>query len=198
MPAEPFVGDHYKSGGLMLLGESAYSYEDKGGNLVHPTSADHSRNLVEWVVTDFEGCRSGDETIAFMVKLARALTNQEKPDEPTLRAEWSKVLFTNHVAATAGIGCRARPSKAQWAAAESEFLPFIDRYRPGHVLVLGTSATWVNMPKPDVEFSIHIGGYRLADSSLCICRAVNHPSSPRQLSWQSYGDAIRELQRLHG
>jgi hypothetical protein len=197
MPAEPFVGDKYKKpGGLMLLGESFYPY-DEDGQLCRPSGETHSKNLVRWVTTEFEACRSGGQKIKFMVKLSRALTEQWSPDESTLHAAWGEVAFTNYISDAVGDGGpNPQPTEVQWQREYAAFPAFLDKYRPGSLLVLGQKL-WSRIPPRDTTLLNGVEAYCLADSSLCFCRVINHPSARQQLAPSEYTAAIRELQCLH-
>jgi hypothetical protein len=108
---EPWIGPHYDATRLLLLGESAYSWTDCDSTLQHPTP-DHCRKLVEWVVGGFEECRSGPEKLPFMVKVSRALANDECPPRSTFGTSGivlrSRTMSARRLATALACGHRER------------------------------------------------------------------------------------------
>jgi len=69
---EPWIGKHYRDTGLLLLGESSYSWE-VDGRKVSP-SPQHPQDLVHDIVANFK-----HQGLGFMRTLTRGLTNDESP-----------------------------------------------------------------------------------------------------------------------
>ena len=116
---EPWIGTNYCDTGLLVLGESAYSWWEED-ELRHPTP-DHSLRAVTEVIANF------DEATRFFKLITRALANEEQPSEGRVKSVWNRVAFSNYVDGTIGQGPRTRPSEEMWAAAKERFLK--DLYR---------------------------------------------------------------------
>lgn len=196
MPQEsfrPWKGKHYDETGLLLLGESAYSWEDENGQWQHPT-LDHPTEMVKEVLADFTNA----DDMRFMKTLSRGLAGEEEPSKERLHYVWNRVAFTNYVGGTVGEGPRERPTSAMWKAAEAAFLPnILNNLRPRRIIVLGKTM-WSKMPDTDVYMTDDVQGYSLEDDSVVVCWALHHPSA--RLSWSRLADTIhfalgRELPR---
>lgn len=195
LAAQPWKGEHYESRGLLLLGESFYSYPE-GGELNVPAGERICIDQVEWVLDNFEACVSGPQRTPFIVKLSRALTGEYAPDKSALQAAWSTVLFTDFVDDSVGEK-GSKPSEPQWLAAQTAFRPFLQKHKPRRALIMGTTTTWVWLPPSDVKLGHYTEGYRLLDGSLCVCRATAHPTGGyAPPGWRFYRDSIRELEAL--
>lgn len=90
----PWKGSRYDQTRLLLLGESAYSWEEEGKR-INP-SPDHSIECVEAVVADGKG--------TFFRTLTRAIANEEFPSQKRRRECWNLVAFNNFVPVTIGLG----------------------------------------------------------------------------------------------
>lgn len=181
--SEPWVGQHYETTRLLLLGESAYSWEENG-QVRHPSDR-HNCDLVEWAINDFPGCVRG--RLGFIVKLSRALANEENPTSEHLQFVWDRVAFTNYIDKSVGSEPRIRPSEDLWKTAHDSFPAFLEQLKPRRVIVLGITM-WANMPSTQVFITDHIQGYTLADGSVAYCQAMNHPS--RGLSWRELAGVV--------
>jgi hypothetical protein len=134
--SEPWIGKDYTGTGLLLLGESAYSWME-GDDVKHP-SPRHAHDLVEWVLTDFPAGR-------FMTMLTRALTLEEWPDQARIESAWGRAAFTNYVPGSIGIGSRIRPTREMWQEAERNFPALLTSLSPRTIIVLGKEL-WGMMP----------------------------------------------------
>jgi hypothetical protein len=102
-------GNQYEETGLLLLGESAYSWIEDG-EVTHP-SPQHAIDLVEKVIKDFP-------TNPFMTKLSRALTAEEWPNQAQLESAWARAAFANYIQSSVGLGPRIRPTYEMWQEAK--------------------------------------------------------------------------------
>ena len=147
MATTPWIGDRYDAGGLLLMGESFYSYPEDG-ELNVPSGERICIDQVGWVLDDFEACVSGPQRTPFIVKLSRALTGQYAPGKSALRNAWSKVLFTDFVDDSVGEK-GTKPTEQQWVAGQTAFRPFLEEHKPGRALIFGRTTTWVWLPPSD-------------------------------------------------
>lgn len=178
--ANPWIGSKYDSTRLLLLGESAYSWEENGE--VHHPSNEHPTDQVNYVVEHFD--------TRFMKMLTRALTGEETPSVAQRAEVWNKVAFTNYIQDTVGEGARVRPTDVMWQNAKAAFPPLLESLMPRRILVLGKEL-WSNMPESDVHFSDDVQGYCLSDGSITMCWAIPHPSAAAGTSWQRIAEIIQ-------
>jgi hypothetical protein len=187
---EPWKGKHYDLTHMLILGESAYSW-DEDGEIQHPDE-NHAIGSVEWTIENF------DQSARTMRMISRALAGEEWPSAERLKFVWNRVAFTNFVDGTVGEGARKRPTAAMWADAQLKFLPLLEHIRPRRVIVLGQDL-WSNMPETDLYITDAVQGYRLADGTHAICQQVPHPAAG--LSWRQLAAIVffkheRELASL--
>jgi hypothetical protein len=194
--SRPFRGADYRAGGTMIMLESAYPYNGygEGEPLYPPQGDDHCIGLIDWACGDFQQCRrsqknGGAPTVA---RLCRALTNSENPSEQALRKDWRPFAFTNFVGPSTDE--TRRPKWEHLEDSKAAFRKFVNKYRPGHLLV-ASFEVWKYLPDPEEK---DIGkrtdtmrAFVLNDGSFCICRRIRHPS--RGIGWQT---VRRELGRL--
>lgn len=179
--AEPWIGNAYAHTGLLLLGESAYSWEEEG--VVRHPSPYHATELVEWVKAGFSDANR------FMRLLSRALSGTYEPSPEQLSTAWDRVAFTNYVPGTVGFGPRLRPSGKMWEAAERRFLnDLLPSLQPRRIIVLGRTM-WGRMPERSSVINEDVQSYRNLDGTAAICWAVSHPS--RGLSWSSLAAIVQ-------
>lgn len=188
---QPWVGKHYNETRLLLLGESAYAWEDENGQRWAPT-LDHPTELVNEVLDDFENANR------FMKMLSQGLAGEEEPSNERLRHVWHRVAFTDYVGGAVGEGPRERPTPDMWRASECAFhLDILNKLRPWRIIVLGKDM-WREMPETNVYMTDDVQGYSLADGSVAVCFALHHPAAG--LCWIRLADTIyfalgRELPR---
>ena len=189
---KPWVGKNYRDTGLLLLGESAYSWRENN-KLQHPT-LDLPTKSVEEVLNNFE--KAND--MPFIKKLSRGLAGEREPSKELLYNVWHLVAFTNYVGGTVGDAPRKRPTSDMWKAAKRAFHPdILNKLEPQRIIVLGKDM-WSQMPETDVYMTDDVQGYSLEDDSVAVCFALPHPA--RGLSWTRLADTIhfavgRELPR---
>ena len=179
---KPWIGEHYDETGLLMLGESAYSWLDENNKLRDPGD-DLPTEMVNEVLDDF---RSTND-MRFMKTLSRGLAGEEEPSKERLYHSWHRVAFTNYVGGTVGEGPRERPTSAMWKAAECAFTNILNRLQPRRIIVLGKTM-WSKMPDTDVYITDDVQGYHLEDGSVAVCWALHHPSA--RLSWTRLADTI--------
>jgi hypothetical protein len=171
---EPWIGKHYRDTGLLLLGESSYSWE-VDGRKVSP-SPQHPQDLVHDIVANFK-----HQGLGFMRTLTRGLTNDESPSAERSCCVWEMVSFTNYVSVVVGDGPRQRPTAGQWETAKTEFPRLLDLLNPSRIVVLGGDL-WDHMPPATYGDGRGAQAYRLQSGELCWCLPLPHPS--RGLSWK--------------
>lgn len=182
---KPWVGKNYKETGLLLLGESAYSWLDENDRLRDP-SPDLPTEMVKEVLDDFENAND----MPFMKMLSRGLTGEREPSKERLHHVWHRVAFTNYVGGTVGEAPRERPTRDMWEAAKHAFRPdILNKLRPRRIIVLGRTM-WSKMPKEDVYMTDDVQGYYLDDNSVAVCWALPHPSAGLWLSWTRLAEII--------
>ena len=165
---------------LLLLGESAFSWTNEDGDIVHP-SPGHARQSIEEVV------QSGNAGGGFLQKLTRGLTASENPTPEQVRNAWNRVAFANYVPGTVGVGPRVRPSIDMWANAAQGFLDLLERIGPSSVIVLGKTA-WRKMPDAHLWLTDDVQGYKLKNERFAMCWALPHPSAG--LGWRRLAQVI--------
>ena len=167
-PWIPHVGRNFEKTQLLLLGESAYSWEDppKSGNYRVPELR-HPQDMVKYVTCNFPKDR-------FITCLTRGITGEESPEKEKMINAWDRVAFTNYVPGSVGKGPRSRPSREQWEAAQGQWKELLNKIRPRRVIVVGKTA-WGEMPETQLGFCEDVQGYSLDDESKVICWAVDHP-----------------------
>jgi hypothetical protein len=175
---KPWKGSEFDKTGLLILGESAYSWWE-GDELHHPTT-EHVTESVCWAISNFK------ESSRFFRMVSRALANEQDPTESRLNSVWNRVAFTNYVTTSVGEGARTRPSPIMWAEAKNNFLGDISKISPKRIIVLGRTL-WTKMPDTDVFVTDDVQGYSLS-GDIVMCQAVDHPAGG--LSWQKLASVI--------
>ena len=142
--AERFIpcrGNRYDETRLLLLGESAYSWQDKNG-IWHDPEPKLPKQLVDEQIKDFAAVR-------FARCLSRGLAGEESPNGEQLRSVWDRVAFTNYVNGTVGRGPENRPTPEMWDAARRAFPSLLADLKPQRVIVFGKEM-WSEMPPTNV------------------------------------------------
>jgi hypothetical protein len=188
LSVKPYKGSHFALTRLLLLGESAYSWTEKG-ETVHP-SAHHPRDSVDWITSDFYG-----KGLRFLRTLSRGITNEEHPKPDQLKAAWDRVAFANYVPGTIG-EFGSRPRKEHWDRARSEFPALLECVKPLRMIVLGRTMWRKLSPCADVgegldayagkSFATY--AFKLSSGELCWCQPVSHPRAG--LSWRTLAALI--------
>ena len=180
---QPWIGKHYKKTGLLLLGESAYSWQDENGQWQHPTP-NHPTEMVREILEDFASAND----MRFMKTLSKGLAGNEERTQGLLRLVWDRVAFTNYVGGTVGEAPRERPTSAMWNVAKDAFRPdILNKLRPRRIIVIGKTM-WDKMPATDVYMTEDVQGYLLDDASVAVCWALPHPAGG--LNWKRLADTI--------
>ena len=175
-----WIGKHYNETKLLLLGRSAYSWQDENGQWRHPT-LNHPTETVREVLDDFARANG----MPFMKMLSRGLAGEKEPSKKLLHRVWHRVAFTNYVGGTVGEAPRNRPTRDMWNASKRTFHPdILNKLRPQRIIVLGKEM-WSKMPDADRYISDDVQGYLLEDdSAVVVCWALPYPS------WTKVADAI--------
>jgi hypothetical protein len=183
---EPWRGANYESTRLLLLGESAYSWEEDA-HIIDP-SPHHPVEIVRHIVDDFDYGGLG-----FMRTLTRGLANEEWPSKERCELVWNKVAFTNYVPGTVGHKARVRPSPDKWKQAKLEFPDLLEQLKPLRLIVLGLEM-WDDdhMPPASVGGGSGAQAYRLSSGELCWCLPLAHPSAhgSKRTSWRQLAAAV--------
>jgi hypothetical protein len=179
----PWLGPYFYQTRLLILGESAYSWNDDAGKLCVPKQ-DHPSLLVEHIKRNFDGSR-------FMRVVSQGLANDERPTVEMLSFVWDRVAFTNYVPETVGKYLdpqdRPRPTPSQWERAKTEFRDLLKLIQPLRLIVLGRTM-WDAMPRTDYGDGKGAQAYRLSTHELCWCHPLPHPS--RGLDWRRLAATI--------
>lgn len=179
---EPWRGSEYKAGGVLILGESCYDWEDREGGWLTP-EPDHPSVLVRTALkTPLKNSR-------LMVTLTRAITRTWVPTPETSAAGWNRVAFTNYIPTTVGEGAAAVKTNAMWRQAETEWPALLRLLEPGVVIVLGLSM-WGEMPTTQVIVGDLVQGCQLENGRVAMCHAHKHAS--RGPGWEYYADVIEK------
>ena len=180
---KPWIGEHYDETGLLLLGQSAWSWRDEKNKLQHPTP-NLPTIMVKEVLDDFS--RSADD-MRFMKMLSQGLAGEKEPSKERLHHVWHLVAFTNYIGGTTGEGPGTPPTRAMWEAAKRAFHPdILNKLRPRRIIVLGKDM-WSKMPNTEVYINKDVQGYLLEDRSVAVCWAL--PS--QGLGWTQLANTIR-------
>ncbi len=182
---KPWVGKNYHETGLLLLGESAYSWLDENDKLRNP-SPDLPTEMVKEVLDDFENAND----MPFIKMLSKGLAGEKEPSKERLCHVWNRVAFTNYVGGTVGEAPRERPTTAMWNAAKDAFRPDILNKltpRPKQIIVIGKTL-WGKMPDTDVYMTEDVQGYMLEDHLVVVCWALPHTAAG--LCWTRLADTI--------
>jgi hypothetical protein len=176
---QPWIGNEYARTRLLILGESAYSWEED--ELIHPPLT-HSLDSVNWAIEEFPNAGR------FFNMISKALANEETPSRDRLNQVWNRVAFTNYVSGTVGEGARIRPSREMWETASRDFRNEIQAIDPlpTRLIVLG-QGMWGNMPETEVHITDQVQGYRFGEH-LMMCMAVHHPAGG--LSWRELASVL--------
>jgi hypothetical protein len=179
----PWKGHEFHGTRLLILGESAYSWEDDSGILREP-GPDHSILLVEDAKKDIDRSR-------FMKMVSQGLANDENPSIERLAEVWNKVAFTNYVPELVGKFIvpkdRPRPSSRHWERAKAEFRDILELIEPLRLIVLGRTM-WEEMPAADYGDGKGAQAYELSTGELCWCQPLPHPA--RGLDWRRLAATI--------
>jgi hypothetical protein len=186
---KPWCGKNYENTKILILSESAYSWEENG-KVWHPSPSHPTKSLLHWI--------NHFEKRTYYRSLSQALCNSEKPTIEQALNEWNNVAYTIFVQSTVGIGARKRPSSAQWKEAKQHFLNLIERISPKKVIVTGLDMWNKHMPGCNGPHRTdYIQAYKLTDGSLVWCLAIPHPSnSTWGFRWDKIGKQINDFKQL--
>lgn len=115
---KPWIGKHYDETGLLLLGESAYSWLDEDDRLRNP-SPDLPTEMVNEVLDNFENA----DNMPFMKTLSRGLAGEREPSKERLHHVRHRVAFTNYVGGTVGEAPRECPARDMWGGGQARLPP---------------------------------------------------------------------------
>lgn len=194
-PYRPWIGDNYAKTRFLVLGESAYQW-DEDGQLLDPSEG-HPEEMVEWAINDFDRIRK----TTYFGKITRALCGKLDPTIKERKAAWDNCAYSIYVPGSVGYGPRTRPTSEQWQEAKKLFPQLIDLLRPGparelvrpsQILVTGYGA-WENMMECVAKLTDELQACRFGgpDSELTWCLAVPHPTAPHEgTGWQDISQQI--------
>jgi hypothetical protein len=183
-------------GGVILMLESAYVDGDYTPDHTHTT--DHIDEIAKhWHNRD-------PVTNRYLVKptstrIVQAVLECDEPDNTKIVEGFRSrnTGIANFIGPAAAND--KRPSAAQVRASAAAFRPWLNKYRPGHLLVCSTLA-WNAITQSSsfpgdhaIIFDANTRAYRLDDGSWTICHSTVHP---RNVGWPVIRSALDELMRL--
>jgi len=186
-------GSDETTGGLLLLSESAYGWEEDGGGMPGP---DHpSENSVKfWALSErFETRGTEGRYIAWLTK---ALCQTERPNGEQRNRAWAAVAYSIYVQCPMQ-NLSTKPTQKEFEDSGVPFLELIEELRPSRVVITSLTSwksmppTHLNHPSDDTE---NCAAYRLSDGTLVWCLAVPHQRA-RRMGWRALGDAIAAFRR---
>ena len=191
----PWVGKDYARARVLLLGESAYSWEDneEEDGVGHP-GPDHCTTMVNCIVDRFD--EAWGRKARFLKKVSQALCAEEFPDREARALAWNKVAYTNYILSSVGLGTESmRPSSAQWREAKERFRDMLNSLspKPLHVVVLG-HLVWRRTPQTD--WNEELGAYEFPDGYSVALHRCPHPTSRTPgASWKALCEMVQPLLR---
>jgi hypothetical protein len=186
-------GSARKPGGLLILSESAYAWDEDGGGCPGPDHpSEHSINL--WALSDrFDNRGNQGRYIAWLTK---ALCHQQRPTVKQREAAWSGIAYSIYVQRPMET-LSMKPTLLDFENSGGPFLELVENLHPGKVLITSI-ASWKNMPftqeNHPTDKSDKYGGYRLSDQSLVWCLAVPHQRA-RRMGWERLGECIANFSK---
>jgi len=180
----PWIGQRYQEGGLLLLGESCYDWHDEETGELRTPPVDHPSNSVRYVQQCFS------KSSGTMRKLSRALCRCVAPSEEQAIDAWNEVAFTNFVPVSVGFGPKLRPSPAAWELARKEWPELLHEVKPRLVIVFGRGM-WARLPQPHETETNYVRRYVYANKIDAVCHGTYHPSFGP--SWVEFANLITRL-----
>jgi hypothetical protein len=185
---KPWRGSHYDDTKILILSESAYSWQGADGSIGNP-SPTHPKKSILWFINRFP--RRG-----YFTRMNRALCGTKDPSAEQMRRAWEDYAYTIYVQRTVGEGARTRPSPAQWKEASEHFLSLIEDMKPIKVIVTGHDM-WKRMPFTFEGDDAYLQAYKLSNGNLVWCLALPHPSNSRVgFKWEEIGEQIRRFRAM--
>ncbi len=193
----PYIGKKFvrgsakKPGGLLIMSESAYGWNEAGGGSPgpdHPT--EHTVDF--WALSEyFENRGNKARYIAWLTK---ALCRKENPSPKERTVAWSRIAYSIYVQLPMK-ALSDRPTILDFENSGDAFLEVIEDLHPSKVLITSI-ASWKNMPLTQMDHPTDRTGtcaaYRLRDRSLVWCRAVPHQRA-RRMGWERLGQCIADF-----
>jgi len=176
-------GDNYKTGGLLVLCESAYNKQD-------PTVPVDPQWSVEGIMDYLEG-KEGSKYERWYPHFERIFLSVQGTE--TVRP-WNaanakdfldRILYANYIVSSVGNSAKGRPSKAQWDSAWPPFRGFMSelsekKLPPSWILIFGSSVWKYIWRDAGDDLSGRETGcemFTIGDSIKARVCAVRHPSS---------------------
>jgi hypothetical protein len=186
IPWMPWQGKKYSITRLLILGESAYSWE-RDGKVIHPDASHPKIQLQHWMEN------FGEQK--FFTAMGRALSGKEAPTYGELERAWNDYAYSIFVQGTVGVGANKRPTHRQFAESKTHFRILLEELRPTRVIVVGKTMWNRHMPGCEGPHrSDDLQAYKLSDGTLAWCMAIPHPSNRTQgFRWEEIGEKIREF-----
>jgi hypothetical protein len=193
----PYVGENFvrgsldRPGGLLILSESAYGWEEGGGGL---PDADHPLNNTVglWALSDrFD---NPGKKARYVVWLTRALCRKKNPTQEERAVAWSNIAYSIYVQRRME-SLSERPTLSDFENSGDAFLKIIEDLRPSKVLITSISS-WCNMPFTQMDHPTDrtgkYGAYMLSDQSLVWCLGVPHQRA-RRMGWERLAQCIADF-----
>ncbi len=183
---KPWMGGNYESTRLLILSESAYSWEENGKR-VNPGPS-HPANTVKCLGIKYPGHNK------YFRGLGKALCGVGSPTRSELEKAWDDCAYSIYIQETVGLGPKPRPTRNQFDEAGTAFVELVERIRPRKVVITGMT-TWNRMPAfHGPHMCEHLQAFRLQDGSLVWCLAVPHPSNRQKgqgFVWERVAGALQ-------
>ena len=209
----PWIGEGYGKGNelglparLLILGESHYKWEGMPKLLKKNTEA---------VVQNYLDLDKGWGG-RFFTKVVRTILGPDTAIEQK-HPFFNSIAFCNYVQRIVGEGPRISPTPEMWKEAPAPFRATLECLRPTHIVALGTTRLWPNMPGDDGFWmdppealvswlqrhgdgswrpKKNLGCYRHSEGA-SIVLAIHHPSS-RGFQPGAWNPAVKRFLKYDG
>jgi hypothetical protein len=184
---DPWIGEKYHATKLLILSESAYSWEEHG-RIKHPDSQHPKYQVLHWM--------ENFDQQPYYRAIGRALSGKKTPTYDELWRAWNDCAYTIFVQGSVGSSPKSRPTKAQFKESGMVFLEMLEvlNPRPSKIVVTGKTM-WGRMPDCNgPHLCDDLQAYKLSDGSFVWCLAVPHPANRTEgFQWEKVGKSIRKF-----
>jgi len=187
----PHVGTEFKdwtkcsTGGLLILSESAYGWEEEDGGVPGPQHpSEHSVKF--WALSErFETRGKQGRYIAWLTK---ALCRKERPTVEERSKAWNAIAYSIYVQSPVA-KLSIRPTRKEFEESGDACLEILEDLHPRRVIITSI-ASWNSMPFTHMNHPTKGDGrssaYKLRDGTLVWCLAVPHQRA-RKMGWGDVG-----------
>jgi hypothetical protein len=188
---KPWKGKRFSTTKVLILSESAYSWREKDGTVVDPTSSHPTCQVQHWME------HFGDQK--YYTAMGRALSGKKNPIYEELERTWNDYAYTIFVQGTVGLGPKSRPTNKMFEEAGNYFKRLLEEIRPLKVVVTGKTM-WSHMPFcTGPHLCDDLQAYKLTNGTLVWCLAVPHPANRKKeqgFQWEWVGENIRTFRSI--